>query len=301
MKRMTVKGTSNDVIKRTLLTGIALGLTVVVIITVLTTRSPITGQVIYQAETLDDYINLIVNADYRPTTLNPGTLVDTVPGFQAKAWVLNGVQFIAGMDSTNSNRTFMIVKESGAVVTSQDEATQKLQQFTTLNETLFNELSNQYSYIEQLTNSTFVISTLVTDDVGTYVAVFDEIGQEELLEDSNDLVRSFEFALPKLIVTSCNINTDEVTEQTTSLDINIASRTTSPINVNKILTTINLAQAPFSAPVQVIGPSEITTLNIAGSCENLIGEVQVSLPQTSNSFLSVSMLEGTTECGCEVL
>ncbi|MBS3060891.1 MAG: hypothetical protein J4432_05290 [DPANN group archaeon] len=298
---MTVKGTSNDVIKRTLLTGIALGLTVVVIITVLTTRSPITGQVIYQAETLDDYINLIVNADYRPTTLNPGTLVDTVPGFQAKAWVLNGVQFIAGMDSTNSNRTFMIVKESGAVVTSQDEATQKLQQFTTLNETLFNELSNQYSYIEQLTNSTFVISTLVTDDVGTYVAVFDEIGQEELLEDSNDLVRSFEFALPKLIVTSCNINTDEVTEQTTSLDINIASRTTSPINVNKILTTINLAQAPFSAPVQVIGPSEITTLNIAGSCENLIGEVQVSLPQTSNSFLSVSMLEGTTECGCEVL
>ena len=301
MKRMTVKGTSNDVIKRTLLTGIALDLTVVVIITVLTTRSPITGQVIYQAETLDDYINLIVNADYRPTTLNPGTLVDTVPGFQAKAWVLNGVQFIAGMDSTNSNRTFMIVKESGAVVTSQDEATQKLQQFTTLNETLFNELSNQYSYIEQLTNSTFVISTLVTDDVGTYVAVFDEIGQEELLEDSNDLVRSFEFALPKLIVTSCNINTDEVTEQTTSLDINIASRTTSPINVNKILTTINLAQAPFSAPVQVIGPSEITTLNIAGSCENLIGEVQVSLPQTSNSFLSVSMLEGTTECGCEVL
>src|SRR3989338_11329458 len=298
---MTVKGTSNDVIKRTLLTGIALGLTVVVIITVLTTRSPITGQVIYQAETLDDYINLIVNADYRPTTLNPGTLVDTVPGFQAKAWVLNGVQFIAGMDSTNSNRTFMIVKESGAVVTSQDEATQKLQQFTTLNETLFNELSNQYSYIEQLTNSTFVISTLVTDDVGTYVAVFDEIGQEELLEDGNDLVRSFEFALPKLIVTSCNINTDEVTEQTTSLDINIASRTTSPINVNKILTTINLAQAPFSAPVQVIGPSEITTLNIAGSCENLIGEVQVSLPQTSNSFLSVSMLEGTTECGCEVL
>jgi len=273
--------------------GTALAVAILLVMYLPVGNLMLTGNIIYQAQSLDDYLPQVLNGQYIPL----GSIQDdTIPGYETKEWSISGTQFISGMDITNSNRTFTIIYEPGTVISSQAQAGALLSKYTTIKETFFNTLSNQYTYIEQLTNSTFIISTTTPDSTGTYIAVFDEVGQEELQEDANDLVRGFEDSLPKVIATSCEFPTEN------TMTVDLFSTTTSTINTDRIITVLNNDLVPFSSSTMTLEPSNFATITIQRACSELQGELQISIPQTSNSKISIAEIPETFgECGCDII